>query len=169
MGGRNPSGAGTEPETQTRSEATRTAQSTEMLASLSWDCTSLTSAPRLSEIADSAATETAVTASTPHRRAPRPRPITPRIAGIPIAISAVTVPRSLPHDTERATNEAREHCLDWSAFENEGKQPGKSGCRDSRNRVFGGCCAPVVREGRNKCGVCIHVSIVALSGVRDYR
>jgi len=36
-----------------------------------------------------------------------------------MAISAVTVPRSLPHNTERTADQAGEHCLDWSALEDE--------------------------------------------------
>jgi len=83
-----------------------------------------------------------------------------------MAISAVTVPRSLPHNTECAADKAGEHCLDWSALENESEQTGETSGGNSGDGVLGGCGAVFAVIGREKCGVCVHASIFQFSADR---
>ena len=111
-------------------------------------------------IDDSVAIETAFTASMPHLRAPSPTPTIPSSAGIPIASSAVTVPRSLPHDTEGAADQARKHGLDWPALEDHREEPRES-CRGDRgDGVLGGCSTAVGGFRNEEVVCCCHSSIV---------
>lgn len=61
----------------------------------------------------------AVTPSIPHRNALRTIPAIPSTVGIPIASSAVTVPRSLHDNRESTADEVRQETLNRAAFEDD--------------------------------------------------
>lgn len=77
----------------------------------------------------------------PHRSAPMPRPIIPSTAGIPRAISAVTVPRSLHDDGKCTADQSGQNSLHAATLEDEGKQSGEAGGGNRCDGVFRGYCA----------------------------
>jgi len=89
-------------------------------------------------------TDVAVTASIDQRITPIINPTTSNSAGMAMAISSVTRPRSSRDEAESTANEISEKALDWVALEDDGEQPGQASCGHGRNRVFGGCGAAVV-------------------------
>ena len=111
-------------------------------------------------IDDSVAIDTAFTASMPHLRAPSPTPTIPSSAGTAIASSAVTVPRSLPHDTEGAADQARKHGLNWPALEDHREEPREPRRGDRSDGVLGGCRTAIVVFRNMEVVCCCHSSIV---------
>lgn len=75
--------------------------------------------------------------------------MTPRTAGIPMASSAVTAPRSLRDDRKRTANEGHQESLDGTAFEDNREESREGGRGDRCDRVLGGDRTAVVA------GVCI--------------
>jgi hypothetical protein len=88
--------------------------------------------------AASEATDVAVTASIDHRITPINSPMTSNRAGIAMAISSVTSPRSSRDETERTADEVGQKVLNRAAFQDDGEKPGKAGGCHRCNRVFGG-------------------------------
>jgi hypothetical protein len=111
-------------------------------------------------MAVSEATIVAVTPSIPHRNAPSARLTIPRTVGMPMASSAVTVPRSLDHNGQCAANESREQPLDTAALENDGQKSGESSGGDRCDGVFRGNCAAFTLMT----GELVHVDMVLRVG-----